>query len=138
MTSPHNANPLPANNNRAAARKNNVEGVKLLLTTLSLTATIGLWQLFANSSNQAAPVEKPQAAPPQSVQVVGLPTLVPIVGHAVPQSGQQQAAVLPPVPVLREVGQPASRPAVQRPRPGIEVIMSAPANNPVTNTGSSR
>jgi hypothetical protein len=133
-------------------KKNDLNGVKYFLMTLSLAATIGLWNLFSNKINGEAAAANPAANPPPQTAPVAmggfppLPTLVPM------KSVSSMAAIAPSSSksstTLRQVNIPTPQPTLQNARPVFEqVIVNSSSNNsggggggggPVAKTGSSK
>ena len=133
-----------------------VPEVKLLITTVSLTATLGLWNLFSNAAReevvaaQAEVVVMPTQPPPGlMLDLPPMPTVIPLeaevaVGGEV--SYPATAAEAEQVPELRAVVAPT--PVVIQPQEQGPIIIqagrgggnsgSASSPSPVTNTGSSK
>lgn len=96
-------------------RKSRQTQAKVLITTLSLAATLGAWQVFARQGTSLAPGEPAGPAPERSrAEASPLPTLVPPLGDA-------SAPALVQGPADPQFAGPlflgGSKPQVQQPSP---------------------
>lgn len=99
-----------------------LEGIKLLLGTGAMAATIGLWSVFANHDHiveQAIQPDAVEAGPAASELILDLPpipTLVPFTAEQLPVSTSQPSATT--IEGLRSVSAP-SQPSVNTAAPRV-------------------
>jgi len=122
---------------RRPARQGGTTGVKLMLTTAAMTATLGGWAAIAAAAPPAveagAPPPLVAPAPAPATLILGLlplPTLVPPPAAARP--GNRLGAATPPPPV---VVAPVPVPA---PRPTLRVVQPPPAARPAAPVARTR
>lgn len=124
-------------------KKKNHAGVKYMLTSLSIVATIGLWQHFSNKDDLAAVVNANAQADSSNklIQFQPLPTLVPA-QSANTLSGSGSSGSSENADGLRVVTAPTQQP-VNQPRITMQQIVinnnsGATGSSPTIRTGSSR
>jgi hypothetical protein len=123
------------NNKKQNKRKNALEGAKILLVSLSITAIVFFWAKFSRADQIADTVDLQNSAAAQESYVISIPTLVPVEVGEEDEEDDEKPSTQPLE--LRSVSAPAPQ---QAPSGGGPIIVKGGGGgggSPTTSTGSS-